>query len=351
MPRRLSIPFRLLSLSTLALGAAGLAFLATSGTGYAEVQGDCDATIAGVDISGLDSNSADDAIDVDYNDRIVATMSSASGFESHKIKLRFVGGVEVTVEDRDDNGELSFEETVDVSDYAWAGVGLYKVKGTANVAGGFTCSGAALVNVTGRNPITTVLGGGATALVVAGTAGAAASAIGGIRARPGPLRETQEMVEEAFQQDEARREQSLREYDEASLDLGYLFAGVLGCWCVAALSIVMVPLMALTGAGGVPPSRPAPAGTGTVPPRRLRRPPLLPRITLAGLVGGLLAGAGGVVLLQQFAITYPTTGLAIMLLVIGALVYGLALPTLGYVIGWWRVRRRIDELERSIGWQ
>jgi len=338
-----------LALAAVTTAATGLPLLTSIGTGYAEIEGDCEATIAGADVAPLDSDSADDAIDVDIDDNVIATMSSAAGFESHKIKLQFIGGFERTVESRDDDGELTFEETVDVGDYAWMGVGLYKVKGTANVAGGFTCSGAALVNVTGRNPITTVLGGGATALVAVGTLGAAASAAGAAAGRPSPLRETQSMVEEAFRQDQTRREQTLPSEDDM-VERGWVMGALLGCWCVAALAIIMTPLMALTG-GGAPPSGGAPAAGATAPRRRLPRPPLVPRITLAGLAGGVFAGAGGVVLLQQFAVTYPTTGLAIALLAIGAAVYGLVLPTLGYLIGWWRVTRKVSELERSMGWE
>ena len=342
-------PLMYLALAAVAAAATGLALITSTATSYAEIEGDCEATIAGVDVAGLDSDSADDAIDVDIDDNVVATMSSDTGFESHKITLRFLGAFERTVEDRDDNGELTFEETVDVSDYAWLGVGLYKVKGTANVAGGFTCSGAALVNVTGRNPVTTVLGGGATALVAVGTVGAAASAIGAAAGRPRPLREAQSMVEEAFRESRTPRQPMTSVEAEANIE--NLVAGLFGCWCVAAIAIIMTPLLALTGGGGAPPSGGAPAAGATAPRRRLPRPPLVPRITLAGLIGGVLAGAGGVVLLQQFAVTYPTTGLAIALVVIGAAVYGLVLPTLGYLIGWWRVTRRVDELERSMGWK
>ena len=85
--------------------------------------------------------------------------------------------------------------------------------------------------------------------------------------------------------------------------------------------------------------------------RRLPRAPWLPRITVLGLVNGVLAGAAGLVLLQQFAVTYPALWLMITLLVLGAVIYGLVLPTLGYTIAWLRVNRRVAQLERSLGWK
>lgn len=327
--------------------AAGTATFMSVRTAHADIAGDCEATIAGQSVRGLSASDPDDAIDVDYNDTIQTTMTSAAGFESHKIKLRFLGAFERTVEEREDNGDASFVEEVDVSDYAWLGVGLYKVRGEANVIGGFTCSGAALVNVTGRNPLTTVAGGAAAAVAVVGTAGAAATGLASVR-RPGRGGMVG-MVEEAFGETRAQVDQqatggptaeAVMEDVEEGLSMGGL-GGMIGCLCFAALSVVMVPLMALTGGGGapsasgVPPSHGAPARS-----RRMRRARWLPRITLVGIVSGLLAGLAGVVLMQQFAIAYPSMGMLITFLIVGAVVYGVVVPTLGYTIGWLMARGR-----------
>lgn len=66
-----------------------------------------------------------------------------------------------------------------VSDYATYGVGLYKVTSTATLSSGGSCSGSALVNVTG-NPLTTVAGAAAAAGVGVGVAGLAVA--GGLAA-------------------------------------------------------------------------------------------------------------------------------------------------------------------------
>lgn len=60
------------------------------------------------------------------------------------------------------------------------------------------------------------------------------------------------------------------------------------------------------------------------PPERFR---FAPRISILGLAGGLLAGAGGGLTLQQFAILYPTTGVMIAELAVGVGI-GLVLPSL-----------------------
>jgi hypothetical protein len=269
----------------------------------------------------------------------------------------------VTVEERQDSGEPSFTETVDVSDYATYSVGVYRVSGTAILNDGTRCTGAALVNVTGRNPVTTVAGGAATGGLAVATVGAAVAGVAAATGRPAPISPIQGMVEDAFrEQDQARREEEARRRaaEEPAIERGLanaFWAGhvFFGCLCFAALALIMTPLLALTGGGAAPggsgptgPQQPAPTGGQ---PRRLPRAPLGARITLVGIVSGLLAGISALVLLQQFAVLYPTIMHLIVLLIVGAVAYGVVLPTIGYTIGWWRVNRRVDELERSIGWR
>jgi len=135
-PRVLPIPLAGIILGLL-LAAATAVFL-TATAAHAEVTGPCSATIAGADVAPLDSGSTGDAVEVDVDSDIIATMSAQQGFRSHQIKLRFLGNVipARTVESRTDSGEPSFTETVHVSDYAWAGVGLYKVSGVATLSDG-----------------------------------------------------------------------------------------------------------------------------------------------------------------------------------------------------------------------
>lgn len=355
-PRVLPVPLVGIVLGLLL--AAGAATFLTAKAAHAEVLGPCTATIAGVDIGPLDSERTGDAISVAKNAEIITTMSAQQGFQEHKIKLRFLGNVfpARTVEHRTDNGELSFTETVEVSDYTWAGVGFYKVFGTATLADGTRCSGAALVKVTGRNPLTTVAGGVATGAVVVGTVAAGASAVSAAAGRGRVLSPIQDMVEDAFRETDARRrEEEWQRFEQSrprETSMPWEAFGMVGCLCFAAVAIIMTPLLAVTGGapGGVPPRAPVAAPAAERPPRRLPRARWLPRITLVGLVGGLFAGAGVLVLLQQFAVIYPTMSWAICLLVIGAIAYGFVLPTLGFTIGWLRVNSKVARLEHELGW-
>jgi hypothetical protein len=337
------------------LAAAVLAFVISTRSASAEVEGPCTASIAGSDIGLLDSSDPDDAISVDSDERIEATMFSETGFRSHEIKLGFGAGFpSQTVEEREDDGETSFTEEVDVADYATFGVGLYKVTGEAILTDNGFCKGAVLVKVTGRNPLTTVAGGVGAAVAVAGTVGAVASGVAAASGRPSELAGIQDMVEGAVREEMAAQETAEQQRRQERWERARWGASVInsifGCLCFAALALIMTPLLALTGgspAGGGPGApASAPSAQG---PRRLPRARWFPRITLVGVVGGLLAGAAGVVLSQQFAITYPSTTYAITLLVIGAVLYGVIIPTLGYTIGWLRVNAKVARLERERG--
>ncbi len=80
---------------------------------------------------------------------------------------------------------------------------------------------------------------------------------------------------------------------------------------------------------------------------RLPRVGWRPRISAAALLGGLLAGAGIVVLLQQYAVAPLTRSLAIEGLVIG-LVVGLVLPSLIRVWSVIHVNGAIARAERRL---
>lgn len=356
--KRQPAPVPVIPLVTIIVGvlaAAGAALFMSVSSAHAEVEGPCGATIAGTDVGPLSSTDTGDAIEVDVDAEIVASMSSQQGFRSHKILLRFLGDVfpARTVEERVDQGEASFTENVKVSDYAWAGVGLYKVSGKATLVDGSTCQGAALVKVTGRNPLTTVAGGVAAGAAVLSTVGALASGAAGAAGNPGPLQGVRQTAEEAAakQSYDPFEEWMRRKQEEEERRRMFPFLSAFGCLCLSVVALLWVPLMALTGGEpGGPAQLPQPPPAGG-PPRRLPRAMWLPRITLLGIISGLLASAGGLVLLQQFAVVYPTVTLAVILLVIGAVVYGLVLPTLGYTIGWLRVNGKVARLERELGWR
>ncbi len=87
--------------------------------------------------------------------------------------------------------------------------------------------------------------------------------------------------------------------------------------------------------------------TASKPATRLPRVRWRPRLSVAGTVGGLLAGAGTVVLLQQYAVVYPTRAVAIEGLV-GGLAVGLVMPSLLRVFAVWRANRTIARAEQRL---
>src|ERR1700687_4639674 len=148
---------------------------------WADINGNCGATFKGVDIKGRGTSSASDAIDVDNNEVVSVNMTSPGGFTSHKVDLE-IGGVSRTVSNKTDGGDTQWSDTVNVKDYAWMGAGLYTVTGSATLTDGSTCSGSALINVSGF-PLTTVAGGAAAAVTVVGLAAVATTSV--VSAREG----------------------------------------------------------------------------------------------------------------------------------------------------------------------
>jgi hypothetical protein len=244
---------------------------------------------------------------------------------------------------------LSFTETVDVSNFAWAGVGLYKVRGEATLADDSKCEGAALIDIGGRSPLITIAGGVATLVGVVVTILTLALVFVGAVGSPGALNPIRQMVEveEAGGTSAAQRDEAVQERARLTSGKGLLRA-VIGWLTVLAFALITLPLLAISGGGSgeAPGEGEPPAGDRPGQRSRLPRAPWLPRISILGLVNGLLAGGAGLVLLQQFSVTYPSLWLAYTLAVVGPLIYGLALPTLAYTIAWLRVNRRVDELER-----
>lgn len=98
---------------------------------------------------------------------------------------------------------------------------------------------------------------------------------------------------------------------------------------VLLVTLLMFPVMALSGEGGQP--RPGP-----MPPIRAGL-----RITLLGLLSGVLAGLGYIVLLQQYSILYPTLVVVVAVLIVSMLVYGVVLPSIGRRIAVARINRML----------
>ncbi|OGO50761.1 MAG: hypothetical protein A2148_03445 [Chloroflexi bacterium RBG_16_68_14] len=334
-PRVLVLPLTTIVLTVLL--AAGAALFMSVTSAHAEIEGPCGATIAGVDVAGVNSGSRNDDIHVSRHQAVPVGATSAAGFQSHKVQLEFASR-RWTVSEQQDNGSTQWSDTVNVDDYARYGVGLYKVVGVSILNDGTTCTGAATVDVDG-NPLATVAGGAAAGATALGTVGALASTALGATGRPqlrGPRPPEPDVAQPGTK----------REFYTRPGTPNILFAQwLLGCWTLAAIALIMVPLSALAGGGAAPGG--APPGAGQPPtsagaqPAVPQRPIWLPRITLLGLVSGFLAGAGLTVLLQQYSIMYPTLGVIITWVIVGMVVYGVVLPTIGTVIGTLRVRGRV----------
>ena len=133
----------------------------------AQVVGPCEATIAGQDVRTAATPS--DAIEVDVDDQVeVAATSSGSPVDTYEVELEF-GGFSWAVADGDADGQ-TWQDVVDVGDYADFSVGLYKVRGVSFGGGSEICSGTAYIQVGGKNPLLTVAGGVAAAFLAAGAA-------------------------------------------------------------------------------------------------------------------------------------------------------------------------------------
>jgi hypothetical protein len=136
---------------------------------------------------------------------------------------------------------------------------------------------------------------------------------------------TDEIEQEGQREAQREQEEAIRQENRAWLDTFDLFFGPfipwLFCWMLA------LPALILTGATmAMPGGAPAPSGG-----LHLKRVPWRPRISGLGLLGGLLGGAGLVVMLQQFAVRPLTGDLALEGLICGPLI-GLLLPTLTHTL-------------------
>jgi len=308
-----------LTLSTL----PALALLAS-----ADVNGNCSATINGVDVKGLSSSNAGDAIEVKEHTAVPVTMQSAAGITRLRVQIEFAG-IPWTVRDEPTSG-TSWENSVPVDKYAKYGVGLYKVIGRNDGPTG-TCSGSALVRVVG-NPLTTVAGAAAAGITDLGGLGLAAAGVASALEGQAEEEESRRRLRERFQEMmEHDRRIEVREGREREERRKLCF-------------LLVLPALLLTGAAMAAGAGPPP---GTKPAARLRRAGWRPRLSVAGIIGGLLAGAGTVVLLQQYAVVYPTRAVAIEGLA-GGLALGLVMPSLLRVFAVWRANRTIASAERHL---
>ncbi|MFY9614607.1 MAG: hypothetical protein WAT58_04335, partial [Candidatus Dormiibacterota bacterium] len=73
-----------------------------------------------------------------------------------------------------------------------------------------------------------------------------------------------------------------------------------------------------------------------------------PRLSILGLIGGLLTGASVVVLLQQSGKVYPSLTILIVALVVGALLGGVVVPSIFRLVARGRANKAIDRVN-SLG--
>lgn len=167
------VPTQRTSVSVLlptALAVAALAIaagLVAPQAALAEIEGPCQGTVAGQNVATRDTSATGEPIKVREEARIPVTMSSARPITSLTVELEF-GGLGWTVHDEPTEG-TSWARTVDVGDYSKYGVGLYKVVATSS-GQGFSCTGAALVEVDG-SPLSTIAGLAGIGLAIVGGLG------------------------------------------------------------------------------------------------------------------------------------------------------------------------------------
>jgi hypothetical protein len=122
------------------------AALSVTPAAVAEIEGPCQASIAGEDVAALDTGPRSEPIEVREKARVRVSMTSTRPITRLKVDLEFAG-LRWNVHDAPSEG-LTWTRVVNVADYSEYGVGLYKVVGTSE-GQGFSCSGAALVDVQG----------------------------------------------------------------------------------------------------------------------------------------------------------------------------------------------------------
>jgi hypothetical protein len=146
---------------------AVVAALSVAPAAVAEIEGPCQASIAGQDVAALDTDPRSEPIEVREKARVQVSMASTRPITRLKVDLEFAG-LRWNVHDAPSEG-TTWTRIVNVADYSKYGVGLYKVVGTSE-GQGFSCSGAALVDVQGT-PLKTPAG-------IAGLVAAIVGAIG-----------------------------------------------------------------------------------------------------------------------------------------------------------------------------
>jgi len=287
---------------------------------HAEVSGPgCTAHLAGVDAARVSSTDQSTAIHVQKTDTVAVDLAGEPGQTGVHVDYGLAGGVSFG---KDGSGT---HYAATVSDYVNA-TGLYLVQARSVPAG--TCTAAALVDV-GGSPVGTLPGDLALAATLGGAvmvAGGAvlASAQGGGDGEAAPAL-----------QSGGGDAAAITRTDLATIAGGgdtELGKNLLRCCGFALPMALLMTTMAMMGA--LPVASGGPVGASRVPRVRWR-----PRLSVLGILGGILGSAGAVVFMELNGNVYPTRRWAIEA-VVGGLLVGLVVPSLGNAVAAWRINRR-----------
>lgn len=286
------------------LAAVGIALLAAE-PASAEVNGGCTASMKGVSLAHTPPGNGP-AVTVGKDDVVPFSMSGPSGqkFSELHIYLTFAGA-DVDIYDAPAGGG-TWSHNVDVHSFARFGVGYYRLKGVGDFGGGGSCDGEALIKVTG-DPLGTLAGDAGLGGTVAGVLGILGAGLGATPGGDGGSGQGGSVTAQ-----DVKKEEEYERLDEEA-------HSVTGGWCslFGVIAVLLLPLLVLFGTGAAAMAVVAPA----VRVKRRNWPLVL------GAFSGLLTGLGAGVLLQQYAIVYPTRTYAIIYIV-GGILFGLAVPML-----------------------
>jgi hypothetical protein len=322
----------------LAMFVAGAGFLLAGPPleGHAEVSGaGCTAHIAGVDVAGVNSQDQNTAIHVQKTDRVGLDLSGEPGQTGVHVDYNLIGGASIG---KDGSGT---SYSARVNDYVTL-TGLYLVRGTSLPAG--ACSAAALVQVDG-SVLSTPIGDAALGVTAAGGLMVAAGGLiaAGQGGGEGDVSASMGWGDDATKYDKGE----LTEFDQRVIMRGGADDPGDASWnkqlnkmkntgfCGAAVPMALM-MTTLAMMGAVPT-----AGVSGAPKQELQFPRARwrPRLSVLGILGGLIGSLGAVVLMELSGSVYPTRQWTIEALV-GGLLVGLIIPSLGNAFATWRINRR-----------
>ncbi len=298
---------------------------------HAEISGPgCSGHIAGVDVAGVNSGDQSTAIPVAKDATVAVDLSGDTGSPPVvHVSYGLAGGFSVS---KDASGTST---SVNVHDYATVS-GLYLVTATSGPAG--TCSAAALVRVDG-NPLSYPLGILVFSGIVVGGLGVAGGTA--IAAAAGPRDALSGGVASGGYQMPPDREVTNKDYANiVTMGKGGEEIDGENVAACCGLMLPMALLMTTLALIGVVPAVP---GMGAAPAPRVRPARWRPRLSVLGIAGALIGSVCAVVFMELNANVYPTRAWTIRA-VIGGLLVGLVLPSLGSAFAVWRCNRKIAAL-------